>query len=62
MKMGLTLWLREVARSEGCQAVLQGSWHVSLLLPGMGAGNGDKDVPQREPGLSVPFSEALPGP
>lgn len=29
---------------------------------GMGAGNGDRDVPQREPGLSVPFSEALPAP
>lgn len=60
MKMALTLWQCEVALSECCQAVLQGK-----LACGMGAGNGDKDVPQREPGLSVPvspFLEALPGP
>lgn len=59
MKMSLTLWLCEVALSEGCLAILQGSWHMALLLPGIG--DGDGDVPWREPGLSVPCSEALPG-
>lgn len=34
---------------------------MALLLPGTGARNGDEDVPQGEPGLSVSCSEAFPG-
>lgn len=48
MKMGLTLWLCEVALSEGCQALVQGSWHVTLLLPGMIAGNRDEEGARTE--------------